>query len=62
MAAIDVMFPTWLGQVSTVSRASSDGAAENLGHLVAGLIGGAFLFFIAALVANVFIGKAKRRR
>jgi hypothetical protein len=62
LAAIDLIFPGWLGQVSTVSRSSPDGAAESIGHLIAGLIGGAFLFFIAALVANAFKGRAQRRR
>jgi hypothetical protein len=62
IAAIDLVFPTWLGQVSNVSRVSPDGAAENLGHLIAGLIGGALLFYLAALIANVFSGRADRRR
>lgn len=62
MAAIDFMFPSWLDHATTVPWISPDGATENLGYLVAAVIGCALLFRLAAVVANVFIGGRERRR
>lgn len=60
MAAIDAMFPTWRGHTTYVPWTYPDGVAANMGHLVGAVMGGAFLFLLAALVVNLVLGFSRQ--